>query len=315
MGHEIELAYVGLESTDTAAINRYLGDVIGLMPGQPTSEGHATWRVDDRAQRVVVQPGRRDDAAYLGFEAVDAHAFERIAQRLRDAGAILLAGGAAACQARRVSRMLTTTAPWGVRLELVLGLQQAGTPFHSEFFPEGFVTQAQGFGHAVFVVGTEKGYQASLAFAKALGLKLTDWLDMRGGPAGLHVSFLHCNARHHSLALSFVPIGEVPQALHHINFEVSGVGQVGAAYERVLQARSPLANLIGQHDNDAMVSFYGVSPGGWRIEIGATGRVVDDDWQDIRAYDRISRWGHQPPELLLELQPNIQPEKSTGQKT
>src|SRR5690606_11867205 len=156
-----------------------------------------------------------------------AHAFERIAQRLREAGATLLEADAAACLERRVSRMLTTTAPWGVRLELVLGLQYAETTFHSEFFPEGFVTRTQGFGHAVFVVGTEQAYQESLVFAKALGLRLTDWLDMRDGPTGLHVSFLHCNPRHHSLALSFVPIGEVPQALPHINFEVRSVGQVG----------------------------------------------------------------------------------------
>jgi len=92
-----------------------------------------------------------------------------------------------------------------------------------------------------------------------------------------------------------------PQVLHHLNVEVASVEDVGRALERALQSHTPLANTLGQHDNDAMVSFYSVSPDGWRMEIGATGRVIGPDWSDVREYDRISRWGHQPPEVLSAL--------------
>ena len=58
------------------------------------------------------------------------------------------------------------------------------------------------------------------------------------------------------------------------------------------------AATLGRHDNDGMVSFYSVSPGGWQVEIGATGRTVGDTWNDRREYHRISAWGHHPPGAL-----------------
>ena len=71
----------------------------------------------------------------------------------------------------------------------------------------------------------------------------------------MNVCFFHCNARHHSVAIANVPIPEVAKKLHHSNFEVSRVAAVGAAYERALAAGTPIANMIGQHENDGMVSF------------------------------------------------------------
>ena len=76
---------------------------------------------------------------------------------------------------------------------------------------------------------------------------------------------------------------------------------VGAAFERALRTGTPLANTIGQHANDRIVSFYSVSPGGSRVEIGACGRVDGDDWNDMREYEWISDWEHQPPEVLVQM--------------
>jgi hypothetical protein len=114
----------------------------------------------------------------------------------------------------------------------------------------------------------------------------------------LNVSFFHCNARHHSLAIAQIPAPEVPQKLHHINFEVKQVVDVGAAFERALATGTPIANMLGQHENDGMVSFYSVGPDGWQVEVGATGRQITDNWNDVREYNRISIWGHQPPAVF-----------------
>ncbi len=190
--------------------------------------------------------------------------------------------------------------PWGVPLEVVLGLEAAEAPFASAAFPNGVVTQGQGFGHFVFAVNSQADYEASRVLAMAgLGMGLSDWLRLPlPGGAEMHVSFFHCNPRHHSLAIAWVPAPELPRRLHHINFEVGQVVDVGMAYERALKAGTPIANTLGQHANDRMVSFYSVSPDGWQVEIGATGRVVHEGWADAREYDRISEWGHQPPQVL-----------------
>jgi catechol 2,3-dioxygenase-like lactoylglutathione lyase family enzyme len=77
------------------------------------------------------------------------------------------------------------------------------------------------------------------------------------GPVELKVSFFHCNARHHSLAIAQIPAPEVPQKLHHINFEVKQVADVGAAYDRALAAGTPLANMLrvmAQENRDMRMS-------------------------------------------------------------
>ncbi len=303
MKTELETAYIVIESPDPAAIDHYFGQVVGLMPGDSPAPGTSAWRVDDRAQRVLVQAGPRRDAVCIGFEAVDETAFAATLARLQSLDVETQAGSAADCAQRRVRKLARVSAPWGVEVEICLGLAAAHTPFTSPPYPDGFVTQGQGFGHFVFTIGNAAEYDAARRFAiDGLGLKLSDWLRMPVGNTELHVSFLHCNARHHSMALAFMPMPQVPQRLHHVNFEVRDVPPVGLAFERALQAGVPIANTIGQHDNDSMVSFYSTSPDGWRVEVGATGRTIDDGWTDVREYHRISKWGHQPPEMLMQMQ-------------
>lgn len=76
MRRDIEIAYLGIEIPDPATLTPFFGEVIGLVPGEAASDGAVTWRNDDRAHRIIVEPGPADDAAYVGFEAVDADAFE-----------------------------------------------------------------------------------------------------------------------------------------------------------------------------------------------------------------------------------------------
>jgi 2,3-dihydroxybiphenyl 1,2-dioxygenase len=300
---ELETAYIGIDCTQPAAVATYLQDVVGLMPGEPREGTASTWRADRKGMRLWLQSAERDDAACIGFAASNVDVYQRAVARLQKADVGCTPLTAAQKTLRGVKDGVSMNTPWGVPLELVHGQADANTPFASASYPDGLVTKGQGFGHFVFIVGTAEDYEASRRFAiDGLGLKLTDWLRMPiGGEAEMHVSFFHCNPRHHSLAIGFVPMPAVPKRLHHINFEVTQVAAVGMAYERALRASTPLANTLGQHANDGMVSFYSLSPGGWAVEIGATGRIVTEDWADVREYDRISDWGHQPPDVLKQM--------------
>jgi len=303
MSFDLETAYIAVESPDPARLGRWLSDVVQLMPGQALDDGSATWRVDHKAHRVIVRSGARADVLFTGFEAADEQAFERTCRSLERAGARLSTGDAATLRHRRVRALVRCDTPWHVPLELVLGLEDAAQPFASPAFPDGLVTQGQGFGHFVFVLNDPAEHAQAREFAvQGLGMGLSDWLRLPMGPgAEMHVNFFHCNPRHHSMALACVPAPEVPQRLHHINFEVRQVLDVGMAYERALKSGTPIASTLGQHANDRMVSFYSFSPDGWQVEIGATGRTVHPGWSDVREYDRISEWGHQPPQALGQM--------------
>lgn len=307
MQHQLEAAYIGLESPQPSAVGDYLQNVVGLMPTTDLPNGDAAYRVDHKAYRLSVHQGPRADVAFIGFEAVDAPAFDATVARLRAAGFAVEPGSSTQIAARQVADMVCVRAPWGVPVELVHGLAKADAPFHSTAYPDGLVTEGQGFGHFVFLIGSDAVYAESRRFAlDGLGMHISDTLRMPIGDAEMRVTFLHCNARHHSLALGRLPLPEGAPLLHHINFEVQAVRDVGTAFERAVRAGTPIANTIGQHANDQMISFYSHSPDGWQVEIGATGKVVDAHWQNDVEYDRISDWGHQPPQVLADLQRTLQ---------
>lgn len=293
MQHQIELGYLVLELPDPASISSVLADVVGLVAGEPVAAaGALTWRDDDRAQRIVVEAGPANDAVAVGFEAVDADAFDATVERLRTIGADVVGGTPDDLASRRVARLARAISPWGVAVEVVLGLEGAATPFDSPLVPGGFLTEGVGFGHVVLAT---TAFDESVRFlTEGLGMVQSDWLEMELAPGiDLEVRFFHCNARHHTVALAKAPF-DLPQRLHHVMFEARELDDVGAAFDRAWAAEVPLPNGLGRHDNDGMFSFYLQTPAGFQIEFGHGARVVDERWDDDRKYDRISAWGHQP---------------------
>lgn len=302
MDWPLEAAYVGIGSTDPDALAHWLREVVGLMPAHPPSGARSAWRLDDKAHRVWIEEASRDDAVAIGFEATSAARYDMTLRRLERAGFAFVPMTPEACAVRRVRGGVVVAPPWGIAVEIVHGLANADTPYASTTFPRGFVTGRNGFGHVVLTAADTAEYDASCRFATdALGLVLSDWLRLPRPEGDMHASFFHRNPRHHSLAIAHVPGVRQERRLNHVNFEVTRVADVGTAYERALRAGATIANTIGQHANDGMVSFYAVSPGGWRVEIGAEGRTIGPDWAGVREYDRISEWGHQPPATLAAM--------------
>jgi 2,3-dihydroxybiphenyl 1,2-dioxygenase len=292
MRHELELAYLGIEVPDPASLSPFLGEVIGLVPGEPAGGGVATWRNDGRAHRLIVRPGPARDAAFVGLEATGPASLDATVDRLRGAGFDAAEGSDGDRRARRVARLVRVPAPWGVPVELVLGLEPAATPYASPLVPGGFLTDGVGFGHVVFATAA---FDESHAFmVDGLGFRQSDWLEMEvAAGIELEVRFYHCNARHHTVALARAPF-DLPQTLHHVMVETNRRDDVGAAFDRAWATELAIPNGLGRHDNDGMFSFYVTSPAGFQVEVGHGARVVTDGWDGNRRYDRISQWGHQP---------------------
>ena len=291
MQHQLELGHLVIEVPDPAALTPTLAEVVGLQAGEPTPSGALTWRDDHRAQRVIVQEGPANDAVAVGLEAVDGAAFDRTVERLRAQG-LEVEESPERAEDRRVERLVRTAAPWGPDVELVLGGADAATPFASDLVPGGFLTDGVGFGHVVLAT---TAFDESVALlTEGLGFTQSDWLEMEIAEGiELEVRFFHCNPRHHTVALAKAPF-DLPQVLHHVMFEMNDRDDVGAAFDRLWATDLGIPNGLGRHDNDGMFSFYLQTPAGFQIEVGHGARVITDDWDDDRAYDAISSWGHQP---------------------
>jgi len=157
-----------------------------------------------------------------------------------------------------------------------------------------FVTGEMGMGHVV-IPAAEDG--AALAFyTGVLGFRLRDSMGLAaelfgrppGGPPAM-MRFLGCNPRHHSLALA--PMIS-PAGIIHLMIEVATLDDVGRAVDRCARRGGTISASLGRHANDHTVSFYVQTPGGFDIEYGTDGLLVDDATWVSRQTTAVSLWGH-----------------------
>jgi Glyoxalase/Bleomycin resistance protein/Dioxygenase superfamily len=102
---------------------------------------------------------------------------------------------------------------------------------------------------------------------------------------------LHCNTRHHSLAL----VGAAELTLYHFMLEARTLDDVGYVLDRFESNGVCISRSLGKHTNDYTVSFYGQTPSGFDLEFGCGGRQVDDATWAVSEITRASLWGHHPP--------------------
>jgi 2,3-dihydroxybiphenyl 1,2-dioxygenase len=282
----LNLAYLGLGVADVDAWRRQAIDVYGMEEAGEAPDGELRLRLDDKLWRVGLRPSASDDISYLGFEVPDAESALRLSQDLRSSGAEPRQFTPAEAKVRGVAGGVRVTDPDGLDIELVHGLASAPSAFKS---PAGvtFVTAAMGLGHVVL---STAHMEHCLDFYRRLGFSVSDYINVRLAPnLDANVVFMHCNARHHTVALLPVP---TPKRLNHLMVQVSTVDDVLAAYYRALKGKIPIARHMGRHINDHMLSFYATTPSGFDIEFGCGAREIGRDWS-VEQYDRISFWGHE----------------------
>lgn len=285
------LGYVGLTVKDPAAFEAFCTGVLGLMPTTSAS-GVRRLRMDEYAWRYQIEQGDVDEAAFLGFEVANKSEMDVIAARLREGGVEVQAGEAAHCADRGVMGLISCKDPEGLTVEIFYGATlRWETPFVSPAGITHFQTGEQGIGHAA--MATSAIDAARSFYQDLLGFRLTDIIDIRLSPERhFSLEFFHCNRRHHTLALAPFP---APQRLQHMMIQVSTLEEVGLAMERALAAGAPIAQTLGRHTNDRMVSFYVVSPAGFQFEFGFGAIDVDDATWKVGRHDRGSSWGHKRP--------------------
>ncbi|MGV9292927.1 VOC family protein [Amycolatopsis sp. NPDC003676] len=292
-----ELAYVVYEVSDLAEWERFAVSLLGMQLGEKSADGF-TLRTDEKAHRWILTEGPADDLVRSGYEVSSTAELDSLVAQLRKAGVETVEGDPELAAARKVERIVLVTDPLGNVLELVTGLADAETPFHSDLLLGGFVTGTGGAGHQVLLA---KGIprETYLAFYQdLLGFKLSDIIVEEVAPGVVaDLAFLHCNPRHHSVAFGDMPH---PKRTHHFMIEVADIRDVGLAYDRCLDAKQPFEMTLGMHPNDHMFSFYVRTPSGFSVEYGWGGLLIDDETWEVRTLDHLHWWGHRAPETVAE---------------
>jgi 2,3-dihydroxybiphenyl 1,2-dioxygenase len=282
------LGYLGLATSDLAPWRAFATGLLGLMPAPAAGRGGEAvlrLRMDVRGWRIAVHRAESSGLAYAGWEAADREGLEVVAARLRAADVPVERPGADERAARGVAELVRFRDPWGQVHEVFSGaLHDFDSPFASPAGVSGFVTE-NGMGHLLLTV--PDCTRAEAFYTRALGLRVTDRMDMGGGR---HTVFLRASPRHHSLALTDV----LPQTgLHHFMIEARSLEDVGRAWDRAQDLRVPIQMTLGQHANDPLVSFYASTPAGFGVEFGCHGMLVDDATWAVREFGGKGEiWGH-----------------------
>ena len=285
-----KLAYVGTHATDIAAWRSFSTEVLGFEIGTESSDRLLYLRSDERHHRLCIHPGDSNDIAYAGWELSNHEALERVSSTLENNGVGVEPGRPDELADRHVLEMVHFTCPYtGVRMELTVGNETVFNPrFKSSRDLTGFRTGALGMGH--FVLYVTANLQAAADFyVRTLGFGISDWVV---SPDGVPLAaFLHCNPRHHSLALIFYP--PAPRKIQHLFFETNSLDDIGTTFDLCVKNEINQTT-IGRHPNDGSVSFYFRNPSRWFIEYGWDLRTIDV--QNITAERYVLRpgigWGH-----------------------
>jgi 3,4-dihydroxy-9,10-secoandrosta-1,3,5(10)-triene-9,17-dione 4,5-dioxygenase len=283
------LAYVVAQHRDPGVWRQFGERTLG-MQARDGPDGTLWLRLDERACRIVVEPGADDRYVASGWEVPDEAAFEDALRELVEAGIDVQRGDGALVRRRSCLDVAWFVDPSGNRHELALGFR---TDFSRFVSPTGttFVTGDLGMGHTALPA---PNFDATWQFLRdTMGFRLSDLMRHSAGPGSppARIYFLHCNcARHHSLA-----IAEMPSASGciHMMLEVPDMDEIGRAIDRARQQGVKLRATLGRHVNDRMISFYIETPSGFALEYGCGGRVVDD-WRGNIVHETTapSLWGH-----------------------
>ncbi len=307
-----QLGYVGIGVSDPLAWEDFATRLLGMQLRQRTEDGTVFLKMDNYHHRIAIHPGGKDDINYSGWQVKDDDELEAMAQQLKAGGVEIRYGTQADAKKRHVSGLIQMEDPTGIPTEVYYGPEVAyGNDFKSPRNITGFVTGNMGLGHIVMHI---QDFEKSLNFyRRLLGLKPSD--PIRRGQ-GTGAAFMHCNPRHHTLAIRQAGTpdeGDQPygnpgpkKRLHHMMIQLQSLDDVGSTYYMAQQRGLSFSKELGRHNNDYMVSFYMMTPSGWALEYGWGSRDVDDrTWQ-------VSQWGntpwehpqHTPPATIRDNQAN-----------
>jgi len=285
------LGYLRVQATDLDRWRELAIDCLGFAEGSGPDPDGLYLRMDEYAARLIVLPGDSDQVLAMGWEVRDQFALAAVGRAVEAAGVPVKALSAEEADERGAEEVLTFPDPSGMPVEVFFGPVLDHSPVLTGF-GQRFVTRGLGMGHVVLpttaMEETVAFYAEVLGFLPRGSMKV----GLKGpGGASPRIRFMGINQRHHSLAICPSPYDGAPGLIHFM-VEVDTLDAVGRALDKVNAAGFQLSSTLGRHTNDKMVSFYVRAPGGYDVEYGCEGELVDESFYTSEEITADSYWGH-----------------------
>ena len=294
MPHPVRFARLGfcrLACSDLAASIAFYRDIVGLAVER--ADDHEAWlRCSDKPYDLVLVRGSAPGLVGAGFELEDAAQLDALFTVLDAAGLAPARLDGTTCAARLVEAgVAMTDSVSGLALEFFCGQSRAATLYAGQH------TRIERMGHLVLNVAdldaAHRFWVDLLGFAMSDRVEgLAEWL--RAWP----------NPLHHSLAL----IQHSANTLHHINFMVSDIDDIGKAMNRLKAADVPIVYGPGRHLPSTSVFLYFLDPDGNTAELSFGMETFDEaEARDPRELEHkpevMDMWGGRPDPRFGKGQP------------
>lgn len=283
-----QLGYLVFNVSDIEAWRDVATNVIGAEERRDSPPDRVRLRFDEHHHRIMLCPAETDSVVAVGWEVPSFRELASVHEKVTEHGFAVTEGTPEDLTDRKVEAMFRFRDLDGFPLEIHCAPWVDDVPFRPSRPMSGFNCGLLGIGHVVLVSKDPK--EAARFYQEVLGFTVTDHIVS----GELDAVFLHCNARHHSVALMNECYGMKSGDLNHFMVETRSLDDVGRAYDIVRQRKLPLVLALGQHSNDRMTSFYMKTPSGFSMEYGWGGLLVDDAVWRVRHHSTTKLWGHEP---------------------
>lgn len=276
------LGYCRLRSPDLASSVAFYRDMVGLVVAA-ADESTSWMRCSDKPHDLIIEAGETAGLSGVGYEMESAVDLDAAFARLSQLGHAPVWATAGRCLAYRVERSLLVNDPvTGLQIDLYVGQAMADKPY------VGGLTKIARMGHVVMNVTDLSA--AHRFWVEQLGFAVSDRVE---GVA----EWLRCwpNPLHHSLAL----LQGERNTLHHINFMVTDIDDVGAAMNRLKAADVPIVFGPGRHLPSTSIFLYFLDPDGNSTEFSFGMELFDEQGaRDARELEHKAEvmdiWGSRP---------------------
>jgi 2,3-dihydroxy-p-cumate/2,3-dihydroxybenzoate 3,4-dioxygenase len=239
------LGYCRLRCPDLSASVRFYRDLVGMTLARDGIQS-AWLRCSDKPYDLILDAGTEAGLAGIGFELENLWELEAAHTVLTKLGLSVDWADVATCNAMKVARSLRFADPvTGLEIDFYANQEIEPAPFDGE------LTKIARLGHVVLNVADLAA--AHRFWVDGLGFAVSDQVE---GVA----EWLRCwpNRLHHSLAL----LQAERNTLHHINFMVTDVDDIGAAMNRMKRADVPIVFGPGRHLPSTSIFLYFLDPDG-----------------------------------------------------
>lgn len=244
------LGYVALNVTDMARSAKFYEAMLGLQKAGEAANGEQLYRCSSRHHDVILHQAPEAGLRRIGWEMESVEDVAILRKHLAALGIRAFDVGAEESAALGIHDAFRVTEPnSGATFEYFSKLDKAETAFVPT------VAKIERLGHVVLGFTDHAG--AEKFFLEQLNFRASDRIEGA-------VTFTRCfpNPLHHSLGISKADANR----LHHVNFMVTDVDDIGKALWRMKKNDVPIVFGPGRHPPSDSMFLYFLDPDGLTVE-------------------------------------------------